>query len=115
MRLEADGGDLLAFRGSLVNVGFVKNVRVENEKEGGISNDPLKRLPLGERTVSELETVELVPLGCARLRMSCLPCVTSDEAVGVKWTPAPSHTDPATRVQKHDWQYLMPTDSAKLF
>ena len=56
-------------------------------------------------TESEEETVELVPLGCARLRMSCLPLVTSNENEGVKWIPALSHTEPSTREQKHDWPY----------
>ena len=57
-------------------------------------------------TVCEEEEIELIPLGCARLRMSCLPTVTADEEKGVKWTPAPSHTEPDSRVQHYDIPYL---------
>ena len=57
-------------------------------------------------TVCEEEEIELIPLGCARLRMSCLPTVTADEEVGVKWIPAPAHTEPASRVQHYDIPYL---------
>ena len=34
--------------------------------------------------------------------------VTVDGKKGVKWISAPNHTDPSTRVQKHDWPYPMP-------
>ena len=65
-------------------------------------------------TVCEEEEIELIPLGCARLRMSCLPTVTTDEEVGVKWIPAPAHTEPASRVQHYDIPYLKTVVSEKI-
>ncbi len=59
-------------------------------------------------TECEEELIEMIPLGCARLRISCLPVVTADAERGVRWTPAPNHTEPSERVQKHDWPYPMP-------
>ena len=56
----------------------------------------------------EKEEVELIPLGCARLRISCLPTVTDDEKIGARWTPAPAHTEPQTRTQRYPTPYPMP-------
>lgn len=42
------------------------------------------------------QIIELIPMGCARLRISCLPVVTDDTTLP-KWQKAPSHIPPEMR------------------
>ena len=94
---------------TLENAPIVLHARMRRIPEWVIEDDMAAELqPSPAYTSCEEETVEMVPLGCARLRMSCLPTVTTDTVRGVKWTPAPEHTDPATRIQHYDWPYPMP-------
>ena len=93
---------------TLENAPIVLSAKMRRIPEWVIEDDMAAELqPSPAFTLCEEEQVELIPLGCARLRMSCLPTVTTSEE-GVHWTPASFHTDPATREQKHDWPYPMP-------
>ena len=94
---------------TLENAPIVLYARARRISEWVIEDDMAAELqPSPVYTECEMEEIELVPLGCARLRMSCLPLVTVDGEKGVKWISAPNHTEPSTRVQKHDWPYPMP-------
>ncbi|MBQ9973921.1 MAG: glycoside hydrolase family 127 protein [Oscillospiraceae bacterium] len=42
------------------------------------------------------ETIQLIPMGCARLRMTCLPVVTDDTSCPT-WQPVPGHIPPEHR------------------
>ena len=83
--------------------------RVRRIPEWVLEDDLAAELqPSPAYSTSEVEEVELIPLGCARLRISCLPTVTNDPEAGVRWTPAPAHTAPETRVQRYPTPYPMP-------
>ena len=89
------------------NAPIVLKAKARRIPEWVIEDDLAAELqPSPAYTVCEEEEIELIPLGCARLRMSCLPTVTADEEKGVKWIPAPAHTEPASRVQHYDSPYL---------
>jgi hypothetical protein len=48
----------------------------------------------------------MIPLGCARLRMSCLPVVTTDPETGNVWSRTPLHTTVATRTPRYPDPYI---------
>ena len=56
-------------------------------------------------TECEEESVEMIPLGCARLRISCLPVVSEDPENAVHWKPSPTHTDLITRPKRYPDPY----------
>ena len=98
---------------TLENAPIVLTAKAKRIPEWVIEDDMAAELQASPAyTLSEEEIIELVPLGCARLRMSCLPSVTADESEGVKWIPAPNHTEPSTRDQKHDWPYPLNKDNS---
>ena len=55
-------------------------------------------------TDEPVETVELIPLGCARLRISCFPTV-SDSPDSVKWTKTPAHVEIENRAKDYPNPY----------
>ena len=50
------------------------------------------------------ETVELIPMGCARLRMTCLPLVT-DDPEDARWVEVPAHIPPKERPRPFSSHY----------
>lgn len=56
-------------------------------------------------TEQEEEIVEMIPLGCARLRISCLPVASDDPRAAVRWKQSPSHTDLALRPKRYPDPY----------
>ncbi len=65
-----------------------KAKRIEN---WGLQDDSCAELQLSPvYTDTPEEEIELVPLGCARLRISCLPVVTEDESAP-RWQSVPEH------------------------
>ena len=97
---------------TLEDAPVVLTARARRIPEWVIEDDMAAELqPSPAYSECETEEIELIPLGCARLRMSCLPVVTEDGEKGVRWTAVPSHTEPSTRVQKHDWPYPMPKEN----
>ncbi|MBE6633579.1 MAG: hypothetical protein E7620_04445 [Ruminococcaceae bacterium] len=75
----------------------------------GVIEDDMAAEPQPSPAVTDCEEgqIELIPMGCAGLRISCFPIVTANEAEGTRWKAAPAHTEPATGEQKHDWPYSM--------
>lgn len=51
-----------------------------------------------------LEEIELIPLGCARLRISCFPVVT-DNPKAEPWREVPNHIDLEKRPEKYPYGY----------
>ena len=74
---------------------------VEDDLAGELQSSPVY-------TEQTEEEIELIPLGCARLRIACFPIATDDVKKGNVWTPAPEHTAPKTRVQRYPSPYPMP-------
>ena len=99
---------------TLENAPIRLKVRAKRIPEWVIEDDMAAELqPSPAVTDCEEEQIELIPMGCARLRISCFPTVTANEAEGTRWKAAPTHTDPATREQKHDWPYPMPENGTE--
>ncbi len=55
------------------------------------------------KTAEPIETVELIPLGCARLRISAFP-LASDAAEAHEWAPPATAKDPLPASASHVWQ-----------
>ena len=55
-------------------------------------------------TETQEEEIELIPLGCARLRISCFPVITRNEAAA-RWKEVPEHIPLEKRPQFFNFQY----------
>ena len=99
---------------TLENAPIVIKAKARRIPEWVIEDDMAAELqPSPAYTECEEEEIELVPLGCARLRMSCLPTVTADAEGAVKWIAVEQHTEPSVRIQKYDTPYLKTVDENK--
>jgi len=63
----------------------VKNWTLQDDTASELQTSPIK-------SDEPEETITMIPLGCAHLRMSCLPVITND-AFANQWKPTPSHID----------------------
>lgn len=86
---------------------IVLKARVRRIPEWGLEDDMAGKLQQSPAfTDFEEEEIEMIPLGCARLRMSCLPVVTTDPARGNVWNRTPLHTTVATRTPRYPDPYI---------
>ena len=77
--------------------------------EWGVEDDLAAELQASPAYTDQAEEeIELIPLGCARLRVSCFPVATNEAKRGTVWKPVPEHTDPSARVQRYPNPYRMP-------
>lgn len=72
------------------NAPIVLKARAKRIPAWGLECDTPAELQMGPVFSEEAtEEIELIPLGCARLRMSCLPVVTEDKSA-THWKPTPA-------------------------
>ena len=86
---------------------IVLKARVRRIPEWGLEDDMAGKLQQSPAyTEFEEEEIEMIPLGCARLRISCLPVVTTDAENAVHWNRTPLHTTVATRTPRYPDPYI---------
>ena len=86
---------------------IVLKARVRRVPEWGLEDDMAGKLQQSPAyTEFEEEEIEMIPLGCARLRMSCLPVVSTDAENSVHWSRTPLHTTVATRTPRYPDPYV---------
>ena len=91
---------------TLENAPVVLRARVKKIPQWTLEDDMAAELqPSPAYTECEEESVEMIPLGCARLRISCLPVVSEDPENAVHWKPSPTHTDLITRPKRYPDPY----------
>lgn len=88
----------------------VLEARVRQIPNWGLQDDtaaPLQPSPVfsGEETAA----AQLIPLGCARLRISCFPIVSGDPRFP-QWRSQPGSVPPEDRPQKYPDPYLTPSE-----
>ncbi len=76
--------------------------RVDKWKLQNDTPAELQQSPIYTETADE--EIELIPLGCARLRMSCLPVVTSDSTAN-EWKETPTDVPPENRAATFEAPY----------
>lgn len=86
---------------------IVLKARARRIPEWSLEDDMCGRLQASPAyTDFEEEEIEMIPLGCARLRISCLPVVTTDAETGVHWTRTPVHTPIEERTKRYPDPYI---------
>ena len=90
---------------SVKNAPIVLRAQARRIPEWGLEDHMAGELqPSPAYTDEPVETVELIPLGCARLRISCFPTV-GDSPDSVKWTKTPAHVDIENRAKDYPNPY----------
>lgn len=91
---------------TLENAPIVLSAKVRKIPQWTLEDDMAAELQQSPAyTECEEETVELIPLGCARLRISCLPIASTDPENSNLWKQSPTHTDLALRPKRYPDPY----------
>ncbi len=86
---------------------IVLKARARRIPEWSLEDDMCGKLqPSPAYTDFEEEEIEMIPLGCARLRISCLPTVTTDAEAGVHWKRTPVHVPIDERTHRYPDPYI---------
>lgn len=86
---------------------IILKARVRRIPEWGLEDDMAGKLQQSPAyTEFEEEEIEMIPLGCARLRISCLPIASTDAENSVHWNRTPLHTTVATRTPRYPDPYI---------
>ena len=89
------------------NAPIVLRARARRIPEWGLEDDMAGELQMSPAyTDFEEEEIEMIPLGCARLRISCLPVATTDAEVGVQWKRTMLHVDLSLRPKRYPDPYV---------
>lgn len=100
---------------TLENAPVVLSAKVRKIPQWTLEDDMAAELQASPAYTEEAEeTVEMIPLGCARLRISCLPVVSNDPENSVHWNQTPAHTDLSLRPRRYpDPYHLEESDAVK--
>ena len=92
---------------TLENAPITLKARARRIPEWSLEDDMCGKLQASPAYTSlDEEEIEMIPLGCARLRISCLPTVTTDAAKGVHWNRTPVHTPIEERTKRYPDPYI---------